>query len=107
MGGMGHDLHNMVEEMECYAAKLHQVYKRVEVRNMFFLWEHKLFTLTQLKFCKRNLYSYSYAAKSLSLLEKDFILAFRSIRSLGFHIFQVWKCNFNASYYAANIFLSA
>ena len=39
MGGMGQDLHNMGKEMEYYAAKLHQVDKRVEVSNMFFLWK--------------------------------------------------------------------
>ena len=38
MGGMGQDLHNMGKEMEYYAAKLHQVEKRVEVSDMFSLW---------------------------------------------------------------------
>ena len=69
---IGQYLHNMVKNMEYYTAKLHQVYKRVEVRNMFFLWEHKLFTLTQLKFCKRNLYSYCYAAKSFISAREGF-----------------------------------
>ena len=39
MGGMGQDLHNMGNEMEYYAAKLHQVENRVEVSNIFSLWQ--------------------------------------------------------------------
>ena len=39
MGGMGQDLHNMGKDMEYYAAKHHQVDQRVEVSNMFFLWQ--------------------------------------------------------------------
>ena len=39
MGGMGQDLHNMGKYIEYYAAKLHQVDKRVEVSHMFFLWQ--------------------------------------------------------------------
>ena len=38
-GGMGQYLHNMEKEMEHYAAKLHQVNKRFEVINTFFLWQ--------------------------------------------------------------------
>ena len=49
MGDMLQDLHNMRKGIEYYAAELHQVEKRVEVINMFLLWKHKLFTLTQLK----------------------------------------------------------
>ena len=36
MGDMVQDLHNIGKYMEYYAAKLHQVDKRVEVSNMFF-----------------------------------------------------------------------
>ena len=39
MGGMAQDLQSYGKEMEYYAAKLHQVDKRVEVSNMFFLWQ--------------------------------------------------------------------
>ena len=35
-GGIGQDLHNMVKDMEYYAAKLHQVEKSVEVSNIFY-----------------------------------------------------------------------
>ena len=63
MGGMVQDLHNTGKEMEYYAAKLHQVDKRVEVSNMFSLWNNNLFMLTQLKLCKRILNASSYAAK--------------------------------------------
>ena len=38
MGGMVQNFHNMVKETEYYAAKLHQVEKRVEVSNIFLLW---------------------------------------------------------------------
>ena len=38
MGGMGQDLQKIEKEMEYYAAKLHQVDRRVELSNMFFLW---------------------------------------------------------------------
>ena len=38
MGGMVQDLYNMGKDMDYYAAKLHQVEKRVELSNMFFLW---------------------------------------------------------------------
>ena len=37
MVGMVQDLHNMGKKMEYYADKVHQVEKRVEVNNMFFL----------------------------------------------------------------------
>ena len=59
-GGMGQDLHNMRKYMEYYVAKLHQVEKRVEVSNMFFLWQ-------------------------FSLTDKDYMLPFGSIISLQFH----------------------
>ena len=38
IGGMVQDLDNKGKEMEYYAAKLHQVDKRIEVSHMFFLW---------------------------------------------------------------------
>ena len=60
MGGMVQDLHNKGKEMEYYAAKLHQVEKRVEVSNMFFLWHFKK-------------------------IDKDYMLQFGSIRSSRFH----------------------
>ena len=60
MGGMGQDLHNMGKEMEYYATKLHQVDQRVEVSNVYFLWQ----------FLKTD---------------KDYMLPFGSIRSLQFH----------------------
>ena len=54
MGDMVQDLHNMEEDMEYYWAKLHQVYKSIEVINMFFLLKHKLFTILELKLCEHN-----------------------------------------------------
>ena len=38
-GDIEQDLHKMGKEMEYYVAKYHQVKKRVEVSNMFFLWQ--------------------------------------------------------------------
>ena len=58
MGDMGQDLHNMEEDMEYYSAKLHQVYKSIEVSNMFFLLKHKLFTILELKLCEHNFYAF-------------------------------------------------
>ena len=65
MDDMGQDLHNMGKYMEYYAAKLHQVDKHVEVSKMFFLFDHKLFTLTQLKMCKHDFYASSYSDNTL------------------------------------------
>ena len=76
MGGMGQDLHNMGKEMEYYAAKYHQVEKRVEVSILFSLWhflkdrqvldasvwKHKVVTIPRLKLCKHNVYASAYVA---------------------------------------------
>ena len=35
MGSMGQDFHKLEKEMEYYTGKLHQVEKRVEVRNLY------------------------------------------------------------------------
>ena len=35
MGGLGKDLHNLEKDMEYYASKLNQVYRRVEVSNIY------------------------------------------------------------------------
>ena len=59
---MGQDLQNMGKYMEYYADKLHQVEKRVEVSNIYPLWRHKIFTLTQLKLCRHSFDSYCYDA---------------------------------------------
>ena len=42
MDGMVQNFHSMVKEMEYYEDKLHQVDKRVEVSNTFFLWKFLL-----------------------------------------------------------------
>ena len=61
MGGMVQNLHDMGKEMEYYAAKYHQMERRFEVSNMFFLWQ-------------------------FFLLDKYFMFPNRRIRSLLFHI---------------------
>ena len=102
MVGMAQDLQSYGKEMEYYATKLHQVDNHIEVsfillcfllcyQTFSLSWiriyasirKHKFLMIMRLKLCKHNFLYFRLCYQTFfSLLDKEFMLPFRSINSL-------------------------